>query len=156
MEKESLSARQQDTNKLKEGLWKFFAYEDVNNPVVPRDKTGRGFNHIVMARALCPRAYIWDFDNDEGCVFLGVFIFLTFRSSFLERITSGDIMITADQLPNFLYDKTMADVPSRDEDWNVENGLLCSDLCLWVCCFIFWSRLKFIWKHAGIQMYFHG
>jgi len=68
MEKESQSARQQDTNKLKEGLWGFFAQDDVDTPAVPRDKTGRGFNHSGTARALCPRAYIWDFDTDEGYV----------------------------------------------------------------------------------------
>lgn len=68
MEKESQSARQQDTNKLKEGLAQFFAHDDEDAPPVPRDKTGRGFNHAVTARALCPRAYIWEFDNDEGYV----------------------------------------------------------------------------------------
>ena len=68
MEKESQSARQQDTNKLKEGLPQFFAHDDEDAPPVPRDKTGRGFNHAVTARALCPRAYIWEFDNDEGYV----------------------------------------------------------------------------------------
>ena len=70
MENESQSARQQDTNKLKEGLWEFFAHDDsaVEVPAVPRDKTGRGFNHPGTARALCPRALIWDFDNNEGYV----------------------------------------------------------------------------------------
>lgn len=44
----------------------------------------------------------------------------------------GEIEITADQFPNFLYDEFNADPPSRDGEWNVENGLLCSPLCLWV------------------------
>jgi hypothetical protein len=34
MEKESQSARQQDTNKLKEGLWEFFAHDDIEVPAV--------------------------------------------------------------------------------------------------------------------------
>lgn len=68
MEKESQSARQQDTNKMKEGLPEFFAHDDVEVPTVPRDKTGRGFNHCGTARTLCPRAYINDFDEDEGYV----------------------------------------------------------------------------------------
>jgi hypothetical protein len=68
MENESQSARQQDTNKLKEGLLEFFAKDDVEVPVVPKEKTGRGFNHIGTAHALCPCAYIWEFDNDEGYV----------------------------------------------------------------------------------------
>lgn len=66
MERESQGARQQDTNKLKEGLWEFFAHDDVEVPLVPKGKTGRGFNHAGTARALCPRAYISDFDTDDG------------------------------------------------------------------------------------------
>ncbi|KAF8240101.1 hypothetical protein L208DRAFT_1428257, partial [Tricholoma matsutake] len=116
MEKESQSARQQDMNKLKDGLWEFFAHDDVEVPAVPRDKTGRGFNHLGTARALCPRAYIWEFDDYEG---------------FLEKITSGKIEITADQFPNFLYDECSAEPPSDEEEWNVEHGLLRSSLCLW-------------------------
>ena len=138
MEMESQSARQQDTNKLKEGLWEFFAKDEVEVPAVPRGKTGRGFNHPGTARALCPRAYIWDFDNDEryvhdlvlGCDFSSSYL----SSSFLKKITSGEIEITADQFPNFLYDERIADPPSREEGWDVENGLLCSPLCLWVSC----------------------
>jgi uncharacterized protein DUF6698 len=76
MEKESQSARQQDTNKLKEGIWEFFAQDDEDLPVLPRHKTGRGFNHIGTARALCPRAYIWEFDNTEGFVLF--YFFKTF------------------------------------------------------------------------------
>jgi hypothetical protein len=74
MEKESQSARQQDTSKLKEGLPGMFAYyftvpsHEAPIPPVPRDKTGRGFNHFYTARALCPRAYSYSFDNEEGYV----------------------------------------------------------------------------------------
>ena len=57
-----------------------------------------------------------------------------FFFSFLKKITSGKIEITADQFPNFLYDEQKADLPSKDEDWNVEDGLLSSPLCLWVRC----------------------
>ena len=133
MEKESQSTRQQDTNKLKEGLREFFALDDVEVPAVPREKTGRGFNHIGTARALCPRAYIWDFDNDEGYVLDVLSYLLTFSFSFIEKITSGRIEITADQFPNFLYDEVNSDFPSEEDGWDVENGLLCSPLCLWVC-----------------------
>ena len=65
MEMESQSMCQQDMNKLKEGLWEFFAKDEVKVPAVLRGKTGRGFNHPGTAHALCPHAYIWDFDNDE-------------------------------------------------------------------------------------------
>jgi hypothetical protein len=68
MEKESQSTCQQDTNKLKEGLWEFFAHDDIEVPVLPKEKTGRGFNHMGTAHALCPRAHIWNFENDEGYV----------------------------------------------------------------------------------------
>jgi hypothetical protein len=76
MEYESQSARQQDTNKMKDGLWEFFAHDDVDVPAVTRDKTGRGFNHIGTARALCPRAYIWDFDTDNRYVSDAIYHFL--------------------------------------------------------------------------------
>lgn len=129
MEKESQSARQQDMNKLKDGLWEFFAHDDVEVPAVPRDKTGRGFNHLGTARALCPRAYIWEFDDYEGYVSDVLPRLLTLCSSFLEKITSGKIEITADQFPNFLYDECSAEPPSDEEEWNVEHGLLRSSLC---------------------------
>jgi hypothetical protein len=54
--------------------------------------------------------------------------------SFLEKITSGEIAITAEQFPNFLYDEDLA-VPlnmNNLAEWDVEKGLLRSDLCLWV------------------------
>ena len=101
MEKESQSTCQQDTNKLKQGLWQFFAHDNVELPVVPRDKTGRGFNHACTARALCPRAYIWEFDNDERYV-SNTRSKILISSSFLEKVTSGEVEITADQFPNFL------------------------------------------------------
>jgi hypothetical protein len=69
MAKASLSARQQDTNKVKVGIpeW-FMRTTDPTEPqigAVPRDKTGRGFNHYLTARALCPRVHIYPFDHDE-------------------------------------------------------------------------------------------
>jgi hypothetical protein len=70
----------------------------------------------------------------KGMFYFDFSLFLTVSSSFLERITSGEIEITADQFPNFLYDELNADPPSRDDDWDVENGLLRSELCLWVGC----------------------
>ena len=112
MEKESQSAHQQDTNILKEGLWEFFAQDEIQVPAVPKGKTGQGFNHLGTAHTLCPRAYIWDFDNDEGYVCYSFSHLLTpISSSFLERITSGEIEIMADQFPNFLYNESNADPP---------------------------------------------
>jgi hypothetical protein len=46
---------------------------------------------------------------------------------------NGDVEITADQFPNFLYDEEKADLPEEGVEWNVESGLLTSGLCLWVC-----------------------
>ena len=72
MDRESQSARQQDTNKMKEGIPQFFASDadTVQNqlPPVPRDKSGRGFNNFATARALCPRAHIYDFNHDDEYV----------------------------------------------------------------------------------------
>ena len=116
MEKESQSACQQDTNKMKEGLRDFFVQDDVEVPPVPRDKTGRGFNHLGTACALCLRAYIYEFDNDPGYVSNLRFCLLILCFSFLEKITSGNIEITADQFPNFPYDEDNADQPSEEEE----------------------------------------
>ena len=153
--KESQSACQQDTNKLKGCLWEFFAHDNVEVPAVPRDKTGWGFNHIGMAQALCPCAYIWDFDNDDGYVFFHINCFLTLSSSFLEKITSGEIEITANQFPNFLYDEEATDLP-LDGDWDVEGGLLRSPLCLWVHISVFLIKSMLIFICTGLQMRFHG
>ena len=49
----------------------------------------------------------------------------------------GDVEITADQFPNFLYDEENADFPEEGVEWNVENGLLTSKLCLWVWFYFF-------------------
>jgi hypothetical protein len=156
MEKESQSARQQDTNKMKEGLRDFFVQDDVEVPPVPRDKTGRGFNHLGTARALCPRAYIYEFDNDSGYVSNLLFCLLKLCFSFLEKITSGNIEITADQFPNFLYDEHNADQPSEEEEWDVEYGLLCSPLCLWVRRSVFLSRFELVLIFTVLQIHFHG
>lgn len=71
MEMESRSARQQDTSKVKEGIPEFFAHHSAD-PLglpIPRDKTGRGFNHMGTARALCPRSYIYSFTKESRYVF---------------------------------------------------------------------------------------
>jgi hypothetical protein len=120
------------------------------------DKTGRGFNHLGTERALCPRAYIYEFDNNPGYVLNLRFCLLILCLSFLEKITSGNIEITADQFPNFLYDEDNADQPSEEEEWDIEYGLLCSLLCLWVRRSIFLSRFKLVLKFTVLQMYFHG
>ena len=133
-----------------------FAHENVEVPAVPRDKTGQDFNHIGTAWALCPHTYIWDFDNDDRYVFFHINCFLTLSSSFLEKITSGEIEITADQFPNFLYDEEAADLPS-DGDWDVEGGLLRSSLCLWVRTSVFFLiRSMLVFICTGLQMCFHG
>lgn len=66
----------------------------------------------------------WEFVSSE----------LTLVHRFLERITSGDIEVTADQFPNFIYNEDKADELSAHDpdDWDVEKGLLQSPLCLWV------------------------
>jgi hypothetical protein len=62
------------------------------------------------------------------------FPILTLPARFLDRITSGEIKVTANQFPNFLYDESEAQQLSEEnpEEWDVEKGLLRSSLCLWV------------------------
>ena len=71
MEKDSQSARQQDTFKMKEGIPDFFTHHShvPRELPIPRDKSGRGFNHIWTAQALCPRSYIHSFTEQPGYVF---------------------------------------------------------------------------------------
>lgn len=57
---------------MKDCLPDFFAYGIESDPrptPVPKGKTARGFNHPYTARMLCPRAYIYDIDNDIKYVF---------------------------------------------------------------------------------------
>ncbi|KAH9984331.1 hypothetical protein BJV77DRAFT_966229 [Russula vinacea] len=144
MEKESQSARQQDTNKMKHGMQDYFTYDPQTMRLlpVPREKSGRGFNHLGTARALCPRVYIYAFNHDE---------------TFLNRLTSSEIRVTANQFPNFLYNESEAELLLEEnlEEWNVEKGLLQSSLCLWAfkCIFMgngFWMATDKK-KKAGIS-----
>ena len=66
-----------------------------------------------------------------------------FMTSFLERITSGDVEITSDQFPNFLYDEDKVEKLTKENqhDWDTEKGLLWSSLCLWVSCLIFMLQM---------------
>lgn len=144
------SVCQQDANKLKEGLQDFFAQDDIAVPPVPRDKTSRGFNHLGMAHALCPRAYIYEFDNDPKYVSHIILNLLMLWSRFLEKITSREVEITADQFPNFLYDEINAELPSEDEEWDVEYGLLHSSLCLWVHSSTFLLHFDVVLRFIGI------
>ena len=47
---------------------------------------------------------------------------------------SGDVEVTADQFPNFLYDEAEAEelLVYDLDDWDIEKGLLQSPLCFWV------------------------
>jgi hypothetical protein len=71
MDKESQGARQQDTFKMKEGIPEFLTHHShvPQELPVPRDKTGRGFNHVLTARALCPRSYICSFTEELRYIF---------------------------------------------------------------------------------------
>ena len=59
-------------------------------------------------------------------------------TSFLECITNGDVEVTSDQFPNFLYDEDEAKELTEENpgNWDAEKGLLWSSLCLWVSCLI--------------------
>lgn len=52
---------------MKRGMQDYFTHDPQTMRLlpVPREKSGRGFNHLGTARALCPRAYIYAFDHDE-------------------------------------------------------------------------------------------
>jgi hypothetical protein len=151
MEKESRSARQQDTFKMKESISEFFSHHSgvPQGLPVPRNKTGRGFSHMWTARALCPRSYICSFTEESEYVFRHLhsqmMSKLMLTTSFLERISNGDVAVTSDQFPNFLYNEDEAEdlTEENPDDWDAEKGLLRSSLCLWVSCSIF--MLQILW-----------
>ena len=58
---------------------------------------GCGFNNMFTARALCPQAYSYSFDHEDGYVSQPSLFRADTCPRFLERITSGDVEVTADQ-----------------------------------------------------------
>lgn len=64
---------------------------------------------------------------------------LTFPYSFVDKIMNGEVEVTADQFPNFLYDEREAEelLEGNPEGWDVEKGLLRGVLCVWVSTQIF-------------------
>jgi hypothetical protein len=131
---------------MKESIVCFFTYNSDVPQVspIPRDKTGRSFNNMLTARALCPRSYIYSFDNESGYLYAvcSPKSRLMTVTSFIERITNGNVKVTSGQFPNFLYDEGEAEELTEENPtfWDVERGLLRSLLCVWVL-----SHLVFIY-----------
>ena len=50
---------------------------------------------------------------------------------------SGEVKVTAEQFPNFLYDENESEYLFEENPagWDVEKGLLRLPLCLWVSFF---------------------
>ena len=73
------------------------------------------------------------------------FPILTLPARFLNRLTSSEIRVTANQFPNFLYNESEAELLLEEnlEEWNVEKGLLQSSLCLWVSFYINFTSFSY-------------
>jgi hypothetical protein len=73
------------------------------------------------------------------------FPILTLPARFLDHLTSGEIRVTANQFPNFLYDESEVELLLEEnlEEWNVEKGLLQSSLCLWVSFYINFTSFSY-------------
>ena len=69
---------------------------------------------------------MYSFDHENKCMFRHFLFGTNTCPRFLERITSGDVKVTSDQFPNFLYDEDEAEelLVHDPTDWDVGKGLL--------------------------------
>jgi hypothetical protein len=83
---------------------------------------------------------------------------LTNLYRFLKRITSGEVEVTIDEFPNFLYDEGEAEqlLEENPNVWNAEKGLLRSSLCLWVRCLISFVLLLYQLIFQSFKCIFMG
>jgi hypothetical protein len=63
-------ARSEDCGSLKHNGIAYLPLDpevDIIQPPICKEHTKamRGFNHMITARLLCPKRYLWEFDNDE-------------------------------------------------------------------------------------------
>ncbi|KIK10969.1 hypothetical protein PISMIDRAFT_78304, partial [Pisolithus microcarpus 441] len=107
IQKGTSAARSDDTKSMKATIIDWITPKgQALIPHIPRNaKTGRGFHHERTTRALlCPAGYEWANSETKA------------------KLRSGQLQVTGDQWPLFLY----ADYSYDAEDpW---NGLLCSSL----------------------------
>ncbi|TCD64622.1 hypothetical protein EIP91_003856 [Steccherinum ochraceum] len=88
------NGRSDDTRKLRQHVVTYaipdgWAPREVPDTSPGASKAGRGFRSELTARMLCPIAYMGEFNANP--------------TSVMQRIESGELRVTAEQLPSFLY-----------------------------------------------------
>jgi hypothetical protein len=115
----SNQARIADTAKVNRAMCQLMV-EKVGGhltPPVPNEKCTRGWAHIDTGRFNCPARFIKDYD--ERYVFTSFPVtFQPSLCSFLAELKAGEILVTADDFPFFMYDPDLMD----DDD-------ICAGLC---------------------------
>ncbi|TFK31267.1 hypothetical protein BDQ12DRAFT_729703 [Crucibulum laeve] len=104
------AACQEDTAAFKNRILSYIPLDMLNRVLQPpltsaHAKSLQGFNHLQIARLLCPIKWLEKFNNDPN--------------AFMEQVKDGQIKIKAKDWPAFVYS---ADVEFDPED--VSNGLM--------------------------------
>ena len=127
-----MSARADDTKSLKGAVldWIIPAGGYLNPPLTRNVKTDRGFFHERTGALLCPATLDWE-DTSYALSLLDTLTpLVTMISSIRLGLRSGEIAVTGDTWPTFLY---------RDHTLNDENpwdGLFEGDLLVQVSLFL--------------------
>ncbi|OJA17327.1 hypothetical protein AZE42_11133 [Rhizopogon vesiculosus] len=113
------SARADGTTRLKRAVadWLMDCIPCPAPPIKPYDKRGRGLNHDVTGRLICPVDYNWDDSNNRQAI----------------RGYHPDYMITASSWPMFLYANRLYD------HQNPRTGLFQGELLLKAFKYLFTS-----------------
>lgn len=111
MNKYASTARSSDCGSLKESGLTYVALDLANKQLTPAiparslKSLYRGFNHLALARLLCPVTALDQFDKDPTAYVnpLGFFLSLTHAYRTIEKLLNGRISVTAHDFPAFLY-----------------------------------------------------
>jgi hypothetical protein len=128
IQKGASGARSDDTKSLKGAIldWITPRGQQLNPPLARNIKTDRGFHHERTGALLCPADLDWS--NIEYVLsfyfeFVCTLMFLRTK----EKLRNGEIIVSGDQLPLFIYQSYHYD---PEDPW---NGLLRSSLLVSVC-----------------------
>ena len=121
-------ARSDDTKSLKGVIldWITPHGQQLNPPLARNIKTDRGFHHERTGALLCPADLDWS-DTEYVLSLYFEFVCTLMFLSTKENLRNGEIIISGDQLPLFIYQGYYCD---PEDPW---NGLFRSSLLVSVC-----------------------
>jgi len=117
-----------DTKSLKGAIpdWITPRGQQLNPPLARNIKTDRGFHHGRTGASLCPADLDWS-DTEYVLSLYFEFVCTLMFLSTKENLRNGEIIISGDQLPLFIYQGYYCDL---EDPW---NGLFNSSLLVSVC-----------------------